>query len=225
MDYLKALTQPSVSILLGGKELRVRRANLGLHYRLSMISDQWQEARRTHGHREMVELTYTYITLATGLDIEIIKQASVVEVLFSYTLLISLNRPRGDLPFMRSKPRKDEYQYEYDNRALANWVSILAHHYGWTTKHILDHLTPEEVACYMQEALLQDHEDKEFMYKLSDAAYTTVGKGSSARTKYVPFPRPPWMAKEPPKIRIPKSWIPQGNVIEASDIGRAADNA
>lgn len=225
MDYLEAITQRSTSIPLNGQELEVRRANLGLHYRLSVTLDQWQEARRNLNYGLSVDLTFSYIALATGLDTEEVKQAKPSEILIGFVVLTALNRPSGDLPFMREKRDKVDYDYDYDNRGLAYWVSRLSACYSWTAEHILEGLTPEEAACYMQEVLIKDHEDKEFLYKLSDASVKIVGKGKSARTVPVPFPRPSWMVKKPPKVRMPKSWLPQGVVIEAGDIGRATANA
>lgn len=227
MDYLEAITQRSVTILLNGAELVVRRANLGSHYRLSIILDEWQEARRKKEHHKASELTLAYVALATGLDIKAIETSGISEVMFAFTMLMRLNQAQDDLPFMQIKRRgrREEYEYDYPHRALADWVARLANHYAWTSKYILEQLTPEEAICYMQEMLLQDYEDKEFIYRLSEVAYT-YDKGSK-KARLVPFPKPSWMAKKLPTVRIPKSiaakWYPQGNVIEAGDIGRGAD--
>jgi hypothetical protein len=223
MDFLEAITKRSVSILLNGQELEVRRANLGLHYRLSVILDQWQEARRNHYHKRAVELTISYVALATGSDIETISKAKPSEVLVAHAVLAALNRASDSLPFMLVERSKTEYQYDYEHRGLASWVAGLAAHYGWTAGYVLEELSPEEAACYLQEALIQDHEDKEFQYKLSEVAYKIEGKGNSARTKLIPFPKPGWMAKKMPAVRIPKTWVPQGNVIDASNFGKPND--
>lgn len=229
MDYLEALTRPSVSILLSGQELRVRRANLGLHYRLSVILDQWQEARKGRDYQQSVDLTFSYIALATGLVTEEVRQAKPAEILIGFVMLTALNKPSGDLPFMQEKQDRAEYDYDYPNRGLAYWVSRLSACYGWTSEHILEQLTPEEAACYMQEAIIRDHENKEFAYRLSEVAYPIIGSGKSARARYRPYPGPSWMAKKLPKIRMSKDfakkWLPQGVVIEAGDIGRATANA
>jgi len=225
MDFLEAITKRSTSILLNGQEHEVRRATLGLHYRLSMLSDQWQEARRKHDYTQAVGLTFSYVALATDLDIETIKQASPSEILIGFIILLALNRAGDALPFMLVEQSKTEYNYDYENRGLANWVSRLAAHYGWTSAYVLNELTPEEAACYLQEAIIQDYESKEFLYNLSDKSYKIIGKGESARAQHVPFWKPSWMGKKLPKIMVPRSWYPQGNVIEAGDIGRPAGNA
>jgi len=225
MDFLEAITKRSTSILLNGQGLEVRRATLGLHYRLSVLSDQWQEARRGRDHKRSSELTLGYVALATGLDIEIVKQAKPSEVLIAFIVLTALNQTSDALPFMLVEQSKTEYNYDYENRGLANWVSRLSAHYGWTSEYVLGELTPEEAACYLQEAIIQDHEDKEFLYSLSDASVKIIGKGEHARAQRVPFPRPSWMAKKLPKIMVPRAWYPQGNVIEAGDLRRPAGNA
>ena len=226
MDYLQAIERPSVSILLCGQELKVRRANLGLHYRLSVILDQWQEARRSGDYKNSVALTLNYIALATDRDIEC---ASLSEIMVSFFTLRNLNTPQDDLPFMRMKlrGRKLERNYDYEHRALADWVSRLSEHYGWTAHYVLNKLTPEETICHMQEALIHEYEEKEFLYRLSEVAYKIEGKGKSAKAKFVPFPKPGWMVEKPPAIQVPKkvwkAWVPQGNIIEAGDIGRAGN--
>jgi len=224
MDFLEAITKRSTSILLNGQGLEVRRANLGLHYRLSVILDRWQEARRKHDYKDAVSLTLSYVALATGLDIEAV-QAKPSEVLINFHILAALNRVSDALPFMLVEKSKAEYDYEYQHRGLASWVSKLSARYGWTSEYILDELSPEEAACYLQEALIQDYEDKEFSYRLSEVAYKIVGKGKSARSKYVDFPKPSWMGEKVRKILIPKAWLPQGNIIEAGNIGRPAGHA
>jgi len=223
MDYLEATERRSTTILLHRKKLRVKRANLGLHYRLSIVLDRWQEARNSRDYENIVALTFAYIALATDQDIEYVEQASLTEIMLAFVSLTALNLAQDDLPFMRMKGRKEEYEYEYGHRALADWVARLSRHYHWTSDYILNKLTPEEAICYMQEAILHDHEYKEFFYRLSDIAYKIVGKGKNARAKYVPFPKPSWMAKKLPKIMVPKTWVPQGNVIQAGDIGKQAD--
>lgn len=225
MDFLEAITKRSTPILLNGQRLEVRRANLGLHYRLSVLSDQWQEARRKHDYSRAVDLTFSYVALVTGLDIEAVEQAKPFEVLIGFTILVALNEAGDALPFMLVEKSKTEYKYDYKHRGLAGWVSRLSAHYGWTAEYILDELTPEEAACYLQEAIIQDYEDKEFLYNLSDASTKVVGRGRSARAQHVPFPKPSWMGKKMPKIMVPKVWYPQGNVIEAGDLGRPAGNA
>ena len=225
MDFLEAITKRSTSILLNGQGLEVRRANLGLHYRLSVILDRWQEARRKHNYGDAVSLTFDYIALATGLDIEAVGQAKPSEVLINFHIFAALNRVSDALPFMLVEKSKAEYDYEYQHRGLASWVSKLSAHYGWTSEYILDKLSPEEAACYLQEALIQDYEDKEFSYRLSEVAYKIEGKGKSARSKYIPFPKPSWMGGKVRKVLIPKAWVPQGNVIEIGDIGRRTGNA
>jgi hypothetical protein len=225
MDFLEAISKRSVSILLNGEGLEVRRANLGLHYRLSVVLDQWQEARRNHHHKQASELTIGYIALATGLDTDTVRQASVSEILFAYTVLVSLNRAMDALPFMLIEKSKAEYGYEYQHRGLANWVAEIAARYGWTADYILDELSPEEAACYLQEAIIQEYDDKEFMYKLSEVAYKMEGKGKSAKSRYIPFPKPSWMAQKAPKLLIRKTWYPQGNVIDSSNFGKPTGNA
>jgi len=221
MDYLEATLPRFASVLLNGHELRVVRAPLGLHYRLSEIMDRWQDARNASDQVKAAELTFSYVALATGLEDKEVRQASLIEVLASFLLLVNLNRASGVLPFMSTDHPKEEHDYDYKNRGLANWVTILAGQYGWTPQYILEELSPEEAMCYLQEALLQKHGDREFLYRLSEMAYTIEGKGKNARSRYVPFPKEPWMAKKMPKILVPKTWLPQGQVIDASNLGRA----
>ena len=82
---------------------------MGLHYRLSVILDRWQEARRKHNYKDAVNLTLDYIALATGLDIEAVGQAKPSEVLISFHILAALNRASDALPFMLVEQSKTDH--------------------------------------------------------------------------------------------------------------------
>jgi len=123
-----------------------------------------------------------------------------------------------NLPIFSEPQEKKEKVYDYNGRFISTWVTRLARMYGWSSEHILN-LFPEEAACYIQEAEIQEFNEKEFVYRLSEMAYT-YDKGTK-RSRYVPLKRPGWMLaereEEIEKIKIPIGAIPQGVVINLED--------
>lgn len=85
----------------------------------------------------------------------------------------------------------------YEGREIAFVTGILADAFGWSVDVVLE-LLPEEVAAYVQEALLALHRREEFFYNLSDAGVEK--QGSDFRK--VPYPKLPWIES---KIEINRS--------------------
>lgn len=81
----------------------------------------------------------------------------------------------------------------YEGRELAAMVTTLASIFHWTSDYILNVLTYYEACIYMQEALIIEHEVKNWAYMLSQVGYEKQGK------EYVkkPLPDMPWLRKVP----------------------------
>ena len=215
MDFHEATKPRSTEITIAGEPRSIERARLGRFFRLGEAYRKYQEAlaeRNSHS----VSYLLDYLATASDTPRGMWEDASPLELADAFLRLVELNRIQLDLPLFSGVPERDEKIYDYSGRFVATWVTRLARMYGWTADYILGNLFPEEAACYLQEAEIQEFNEREFRYSLSELAYT-YDKGTK-RSRYVPLKRPGWMVakkeKEDEKVSIPKRFIPQGVVID-----------
>lgn len=203
MDYLAVTTESWVTIVLGGEEIKVARARFGVHCRLMRML-------QTKGDLDPIE----FVRLATGFTENKLDEASPAELRDSFLQLVDLNRSRDTLPFMHAAAGKGD-SWDYEGREIARVVHMLARTYNWTRSYILNELYAEEIYCYLQEILLDDYNEKEFQYSLSEVGFDKKGKKK-------PFPSLRWgkqaEAKEYPQIKKEVAerlgLVPIGNVID-----------
>lgn len=217
MDFYEAIKPRSTEITLAGEPRIVERARLGRFFRLGELYRKYQRALSKRSARS-IEYLLDYLALSSNISRGEWENCSPLEFADGFLRLVELNNIRMDLPIFSETQERTEKVYEYSGRFIATWISRLARMYGWSPEQILN-LFPEEAACYIQEAEIQDFNEKEFIYRLSDMAYT-YDKGTK-RSRYIPLKRPGWMLaekeKEVEKIKIPARFIPQGNIIDLED--------
>ena len=208
IDYLEALRlrDATAEITLSGRLFVVRRARLGLHYRLSALT---QELRLPAG-------AGAYVALASGQEADV-QQASALEIGEAFAALHQLNEFRGTLPVQWPSGRPQaEHPEDYPHRALSAFVALLARAYGWTADHILEGLGPEEAVCYVQEAVVAEHDERAFFW---DAADLRDRDG-----KHISYPALPWgkLQRRGGKSTgdIPAHLRPGGVVISLADLAR-----
>lgn len=129
-------------------------------------------------------------------------------VLFAAVRLIELNHVRGTLPFLEGDaPERDDPPWHYEGRDPIVWIHLLARSYGWSYEKILA-LDVEELLCFVQEVLVEEHTSREWQSSLSTTSFNKDGK-------YVPLKRPAWMVstQKPKKVRVLKAMLPKGNVV------------
>lgn len=209
--YLDAVNPAQhTDVWLGGAVHRVERARLGLHLRLAQLALRFDQA---NGVEEKVGAVRDYLALC-GLE----AQGIGVEQLVAYAELRLLNGWQWDLPFMR-RPGGDGKPppYDYPDRNWAWWIHKLASRYGWTRDQIFE-LWPEEAACYLQEIFVSEFDEAEERRSLSEVSYRY--DKATKKSRFIPLPRPGWMvgSKPPGKVRIPRSWLPVGEVIKLDEI-------
>jgi len=196
-------------VILAGVIRRVGRARLGLHLRLSRLVEAFDASDDAD---ELAGSIRKYLSLC-GLQPE----GTGSELLVAYAALRRVNGWQWELPFMRDQVEASTkaIPYDYPDRTWAWWIHRLASRYGWTRDEIFD-LWPEEAACYLQEIFVSEFDEAEERRSLSELAYK-YDKGSK-RSRYVPLPRPNWMAgKEPPTRRqVRRDMVPIGVVIDLS---------
>jgi len=217
VDFYEAIKPRFTEITLAGEPHTVERARLGRFFRLGELYRKYQEALSKRSTRS-IECLLDYLALSSDISREEWENCSPLEFADGFLRLVELNNVRMNLPIFSESQEKKEKIYDYNGRFVATWITRLARIYGWTAEYILN-LFPEEAACYIQESELQEFAEREFLYRLSDMAYT-YDKGTK-KSRYVPLKKPGWMLAEKEekdeKIKIPAKFIPQGVVISLED--------
>lgn len=136
--------------------------------------------------------------------------ATVVEC---FALIVHHFGPTKKIPLL-SNPTdalKDNIvSWDYPGRNFYYLTHVLAKTYGWSLEYIY-RLNVDDAMALLQEAFTDEHLNKEFIYGLSEVAYSY--NASSKSSKLVPLPRPYWMRQKvaPIKIvKIKKDLLPQG---------------
>lgn len=220
MDFYEAIKPRSTEITIAGESRRVERARLGRFFRLSEAYRKYREALDGQNSRA-IDYLFGYLALSSGISKEQWGSCSPLELADGFLCLVQLNNVQLDLPLFSGVPEREEKVYDYRGRFIATWVTRLARMYGWTAQYILESLFPEEAVCYLQEVEIQDFNEREFAYSLSELAYR-YDKGTKT-SRYVPLKKPGWMVAkkreaEVEEPKIPAAFIPQGIVI---DLGEA----
>jgi len=217
VDFYEAIKPRSTEITLAGELHTIERARLGRFFRLGELYRKYQKALSKQSARS-IEYLLDYLALSSDISREEWEDCSPLEFADGFLRLVELNNVRMDLPIFSESQERKEKIYDYSGRFISTWITRLARMYGWSSEHILN-LFPEEAACYIQEAEIQEFNEKEFIYRLSDMAYT-YDKGTK-RSRYIPLKKPGWMLVEKEKeietIKIPAKFIPQGVVIDLEE--------
>ena len=146
-----------------------------------------------------------------------------------FTVAQFMNRPRVDLPMLKTKEKGDNIPWDYIGRDWAWWVNLFASKYGWAEDKIAKMDVDEALALY-QEMQVDEQLEKEWVYGLSELAYEYVP--STKKSKFRPLPRPDWMLvtkenykpKEPKKVKIRRDMMPVGKVINLDEKDSHEDN-
>lgn len=203
MNYIDAAKIKSECIKMFGEDVIIERLSLLGHYALKeledkILSDDYKE--------EFIDNIFEYIKIASNCG-DRIYEIAIEDVPNIFSKLWNLNSTDSDdlLPWQVTyniNALNRRTNADYTNRQLAIIVNILASRYGWDINTI-HNLTPELAACYVQEALLDDWNDKEFIYKLSELAY------DSKNGNYKEFPKLAWLTEiKGPTVEEAKSMIP-----------------
>lgn len=199
------------------KENEIHRVRLKRWIELEEIKESIKEAVEI-GSSDVIEHLLDYISTASGLDYSDDFWLDSVDALVR---LQKLNAPK-EFPIFRvtNKPN-NVISFHYEGREWFFWVNLFASKYGWTIEYISE-LDVDHAVALLQEIVYDDTNDKEFMWILSDVAYSYDKKGKGTLK---PFKKPDWMRSaariaQPQKVRIRKDLLPVGNVINADEIKR-----
>lgn len=159
-----------------------------------------------------------YLSAALEVKEDIIAGLSWIECVELFYAIYDKNLPVSTLPLVSSvtkdkKPVKIEW--DYPGRTWYLYAHMLAQAYGWTLEYIAE-LEIDDALALVQEILTDEQLEKEFQWGMSEIAYPYNEKTKQSR--YQPLPRPHWMlpsAKEIKKVKIPRSMMPQGLILDA----------
>ena len=221
MDFYEAINPRTTEITIAGESHTVERARLGRFFRLGELYRKYHETLTERSIRA-IEYLFDYLAVSSSIPKEKWENCSPLELGDGFLRLIELNNIRLNLPLFSDSEKREEKVYDYNGRFIATWVARLARIYGWTAEYVLENLFPEETVCYLQEAALQEFDEREFVYSLSELSYRY--DKSSKTSKYIPLRKPGWMLErreiKGEKIEIPKRFIPQGVVVDLEEIYR-----
>ena len=133
-----------------------------------------------------------------------------------YNEVIYANLPTIKFPILRGNISKEnKLPWEYDGREWYFWLNLFARNYGWSSETVANMDIDDALGAY-QEIAISEQLEKEWEWGLSEVAYS-YDKGTKS-SKFVPLQRPEWMApivpKELPVVKMKKSFLPVGNIID-----------
>lgn len=140
------------------------------------------------------------------------------ETVERYAACLGINQPRVKFPILTTKEKPKKMPWEYIGRTWYFWANLFAEHYGWSEEEV-GRLDLDDAIGLYQEILVREQLDQEFWWGLSETSWEYVK--STGKSKLRPLPRPDWMnmyspedrKSSTPKIRMPKSALPVGNVV------------
>lgn len=165
---------------------------------------------------------FAYLSTALPLSSKWYRKASWEEVVKAFYRVVEVTQCQISLPIL--SPNQVEHKEEpwhYADRDWHLYVHLLAKNYGWSTEYIAN-LSVEDALAKIQEILIDEQLNKEFLWTMSDKSSYYDDK--SKTTKMNPLPRPQWMHKhiDPSKelkiTKIPVGMLPAGNGITQNDL-------
>lgn len=216
MDFLKVIQPTYAKIELAGTVITVMQCPLLNYYKLRVIARQLNSSPV-----DALDAVFEYIQVASGFSN--MSKVGVEELAPALDRLLILNDSIELLPWQAVVREREDVKStaDYDNRELTIIIDMLARTYSWSQDIILK-LLPEAAACYVQEIILKQWEDREFVWKTSEVAYGKDG--------LLPFPKPAWYwdvigpSMEEAKTMVPSSFLPDGHIIDLTK-GKGANGA
>lgn len=153
------------------------------------------------------------------------------EAVVGFKLLLIANTPYPRLPWQippKEVPSEEQKEKKrlahediefvdnlnYEGSDVARIVSALSSRYHWTADYILGTLTAYEVAIWMQEALVEEDDQKNWQYMLADVGFKKEGDKLVKQD----LPKPFWRIGKPVRKTaarpIPAKMRPTGYIID-----------
>lgn len=156
-----------------------------------------------------------YLSVAFGgISSKWFDHANWIRIVSAFYLSVSKS-PKIELPITTPTDEKSkEDDWSYDGRTWHLYSHMLAKNYGWDLEYI-SCLPVIEALSKIQEIMVDEQLEHEFIYGLSENAYSYDKRTN--KSTFVPLPRPHWMRKKIQPIKktlIPASMMPMGMGIE-----------
>jgi len=169
---------------------------------------------------ELPNVIIDYILLASYYPAWYIENLSWRRVIALYYKISDKCYPALSLPLLtpaRKEKKRKIMSWEYEERSWYMYAHRFAGKYGWSLK-VIANLNVETALALLQEILLEEQLDNEFVWGMSEIAY--VYDKNTKKSKFQPLARPSWMwevAPKIPKIKIKKSLVPVGMVVNLDE--------
>ncbi len=223
-SFLDALQRKEMQVQGARGSIRVRELGLGAALR-------YQRLRAALARKDPADdspparAAAIWQLLEFGLEGQVVEMEDLPAALAA---ILEVNEERPLLAFQRLPPNAKPLPpapSDYEGREGAWIVAQLAGAFGWSAEQCLEGLTYYQAMCFLQEALLLEHNKQRFAYALSEVG---IRKSGDSYVKD-PFPDLPWMsganvAEQKPSRPLPPKFAPDGVVVDFStfaDTGKA----
>jgi len=209
----------SYKIKIGTTEYTLVRLTLRGWAGLEKFKAQMDIAISKHDFNEIFSSMVSFIEMAIIPSPSNIRWSEIAwyDFVDVYSKVVEINSPTIDFPILRNQSQKDRKKlpWEYEGRAWYFWLNLFAKNYGWDEEKIANLDIDTAIGIY-QEISIDDQLEKEWEWGLSEIAYPY--NKSTKKSEYKPLQRPSWMMpmvpKQLPVVKIKKSLLPVGNIID-----------
>ena len=171
------------------------------------------------------ELVIAYTSAVLFLPRFILHRLFWIRTLSLFVFAEKFSAPKLKLPILTTKHIENDKKlsWDYPERTWYYYSHLLAQNYGWTLQQIAN-LSVEDAIAHVQEVLTTEQLRNEFVYSLSEVAYPY--NKSTKTSIFKPLKRPYWMLADAPeikKVKMLKSLVPVGNVIDSGGMQAALE--
>lgn len=191
---------------------------------LELDSIKTDRITREAGNVEIAEAIGDYLIASLGGTKELWLSLPWKVALEWFFLVERANLPSREIPLLMSKVQREKpLAWHYAGRTWFMWADIFASEYGWGLEKTAS-LTIDEGIALMQEILSRRQLEREWDWMRSEVAYPY--NKNTKKQEFKPIDRPDFMRPTVesvpiPKIRMPKSFLPVGNVV---DVGKMQEH-
>lgn len=205
-----------MTIMLRAVDKFYSRPKFGRFLELEETKNKIRQAAKRK-EKQFPDLLVSYVSAAFFIPKFILDRVRWDLLFGLFGIIASHSKPTSDIPLLKPHATKDKKDtWDYDGREHAMYVHIIARAYGWSKKTI-DNLDIDDALKLIQEIIVDEQLDREFLWSMSDRSYIYNYKTKSGKPN--PLERPYFMKEEtkaPEKMLIPKSMMPMGNVSYAT---------
>ena len=206
-------------VTIGDVKITFKRLNLKEWTVLEENKVVMQEAVGSKDFHGIFDTVSSCISTASNATIEW-ENKPWFDMLQAYGEAIAINSPTRPFPILTvaNDEKEEKLPWEYSGRIWYFWVNLFANSYGWTKEQIAVLDIDDAIGLY-QEILIDDQLAKEWDW----IGYGEVAfpyESSTKKSNFKPLTRPTWMmgiTVKPKTIKMLKSLIPVGNVVEFKD--------